>query len=103
MDIIYFYRYAGLIVLSVDAAILSGDERVKTLNIAAAPAAIELYFFLQAWFQAAPQAVFQTHLLFRQSSTHRSYQSGELIVLFYINIATSSFIVRYILGYIFDI
>lgn len=62
--------------LSIDAINLSGDERVKTLNIAAAPAAIELYFFLQAWFQAAPQAIFQTHLLFRQRTAIRSYQSG---------------------------
>ncbi|XP_011175340.1 uncharacterized protein LOC105207517 isoform X1 [Solenopsis invicta] len=75
------YRYAGLIVLSVDAINLSGDERVKTLNVAAAPAAIELYFFLQAWFQAAPQAVFQTHLLFRQTSVPRSYQSMTVQVL----------------------
>ncbi|XP_071648953.1 uncharacterized protein [Temnothorax longispinosus] len=72
------YRYAGLIVLSVDAINLSGNERVKTLNVAAAPAAIELYFFLQAWFQAAPQAVFQAHLLFRQSSVPRSYQSSKI-------------------------
>ncbi|XP_012524983.1 uncharacterized protein LOC105830291 [Monomorium pharaonis] len=69
------YRYAGLIVLSVDALNLSGKERIETLNVAAAPAAIELYFFLQAWFQAAPQAVFQAHLLFRQSSVSRSSQS----------------------------
>ncbi|KZC06888.1 hypothetical protein WN55_08122 [Dufourea novaeangliae] len=69
------YRYAGLIVLSVDAIMLSGKERTKTLDIAAAPAAIELYFFLQAWFQAAPQAIFQTHLLFRESSSHQSHQS----------------------------
>ncbi|XP_077275048.1 uncharacterized protein LOC143904327 isoform X2 [Temnothorax americanus] len=75
------YRYAGLIVLSVDAINLSGNERVKTLNVAAAPAAIELYFFLQAWFQAAPQAVFQAHLLFRQSSVPRSYQSMTVQVL----------------------
>ncbi|XP_011877793.1 PREDICTED: uncharacterized protein LOC105567494 isoform X2 [Vollenhovia emeryi] len=74
-------QYAGLIVLSVDAITLSGDERVKTLNVAAAPAAIELYFFLQAWFQAAPQAVFQAHLLFRQSSVLRSYQSIMVQVL----------------------
>jgi len=74
----HFYRYAGLIVLSVDAINLSGDERVKTLNVAAAPAAIELYFFLQAWFQAAPQAVFQAHLLFRQSTVPRSYQSSKI-------------------------
>lgn len=74
----HFYRFAGLIVLSVDAINLSGDERLKTLNIAAAPVAIELYFFLQAWFQAAPQAVFQAHLLFRQSSMHRSYQSRKI-------------------------
>ncbi|KAM0728195.1 hypothetical protein ACS0PU_005664 [Formica fusca] len=75
------YRYAGLIVLSVDAINLFGDARVKTLNVAAAPAAIELYFFLQAWFQAAPQAIFQTHLLFRQSSALRSYQSVTVQVL----------------------
>lgn len=75
------YRYAGLIVLSVDAISLSGDARIKTLNIAAAPAAIELYFFLQAWFQAAPQAVFQTHLLFRQSSARHSHQSIVVQVL----------------------
>ncbi|KAL6260289.1 hypothetical protein P5V15_007821 [Pogonomyrmex californicus] len=75
------YRYAGLIVLSVDAINLTGDERVTTLNIAAAPAAIELYFFLQAWFQAAPQAVFQAHLLFRESSVLRSHQSVKIQVL----------------------
>ncbi|XP_076632380.1 uncharacterized protein LOC143347246 [Colletes latitarsis] len=75
------YRYAGLIVLSVDAIILSGKERTKTLNIAAAPAAIELYFFLQAWFQAAPQAIFQTHLLFREASFHQSHQSVVIKVL----------------------
>lgn len=74
------YRYAGLIVLSVDALILSGNERIKTLNAAAAPAAMELYFFLQAWFQAAPQAVFQTHLLFRQT-TDRTFQSVSVQVL----------------------
>lgn len=75
------YRYAGLIVLSVDAINLSGDERVKTLNVAAAPAAIELYFFLQAWFQAAPQAIFQIHLLFRESFVSHSYQSKTVQVL----------------------
>ncbi|KAG5324831.1 XKR7 protein, partial [Pseudoatta argentina] len=75
------YRFAGLIVLSVDAINLSGDERLKTLNIAAVPAAIELYFFLQAWFQAAPQAVFQAHLLFRESSVPRSYQSMTVQIL----------------------
>ncbi|XP_053999203.1 uncharacterized protein LOC128887387 [Hylaeus anthracinus] len=75
------YRYAGLIVLSVDAIILSGNERTKTLNIAADPAAIELYFFLQAWFQAAPQAIFQTHLLFHESSLHQSHQSVVIKVL----------------------
>lgn len=74
---IFLIRYAGLIVLSVDAIKLAGDARIKTLNLAAAPAAIELYFFLQAWFQAAPQAVFQTYLLFSQNPIHRSYQSGE--------------------------
>ena len=55
---------------------LNGEERRKTLNVAAAPSAIELYFFLQAWFQAAPQAVLQTHLLFRERNSLRSYQSG---------------------------
>lgn len=75
------YRYAGLIVLSVDAIILSGKERTKTLSIAAAPAAIELYFFLQAWFQAAPQAIFQTHLLFREAPLQRSHQSVVIKVL----------------------
>lgn len=67
--------------LSVDAIILSGKERTKTLSIAAAPAAIELYFFLQAWFQAAPQAIFQTHLLFREAPLQRSHQSGTLVIL----------------------
>ncbi|XP_078047079.1 uncharacterized protein LOC144475251 isoform X2 [Augochlora pura] len=75
------YRYAGLIVLSVDAIMLSGKERTKTLDIAAAPAAIELYLFLQAWFQAVPQAIFQTHLLFRESSFHQSHQSVVIKVL----------------------
>ncbi|XP_076243460.1 uncharacterized protein LOC143184835 [Calliopsis andreniformis] len=75
------YRYAGLIVLSVDAIILSGNERTKTLNIAATPAAIELYFFLQAWFQAVPQAIFQTHLLFREASFHQTHQSVVIKVL----------------------
>ncbi|XP_076291855.1 uncharacterized protein LOC143214542 isoform X2 [Lasioglossum baleicum] len=75
------YRYASLIVLSVDAIILSGKERTKTLDIAAAPAAIELYLFLQAWFQAAPQAIFQTHLLFRESLYHQSHQSVVIKVL----------------------
>lgn len=85
------YRYAGLIVLSVDAIILSGEERTKTLNIAAAPAAIELYFFLQAWFQAAPQAVFQTHLLFRETTAHRSYQSVVIqVVCIFMSIAILS-------------
>ena len=55
---------------------LSGLERRKTLNVASAPAAIELYFFLQAWFQAAPQAVLQTHLLFRERKIQRTQQSG---------------------------
>lgn len=63
-------------VLCIDAIILTGTERAKTLNLAAAPAAIELYFFLQAWFQAAPQAIFQIHLLFREGSLHQSHQSG---------------------------
>jgi len=67
----------------VDAINLSGDARIKTLNIAAAPAAIELYFFLQAWFQAAPQAVFQMHLLFRERSTPRDYRSGIVISNFF--------------------
>ncbi|EFN84100.1 uncharacterized protein LOC105183574 [Harpegnathos saltator] len=75
------YRYAGLIVLSVDAINLTGDARIKTLNLAAAPAAIELYFFLQAWFQAVPQAVFQTYLLFLQNPLHRSYQSVMVQVI----------------------
>ncbi|XP_068965276.1 uncharacterized protein [Bombus flavifrons] len=75
------YRYAGLIVLSIEAIILSGKERTETLNIAAAPAAIELYFFLQAWFQAVPQALFQTHLLFRESSFHQTHQSAVVKVL----------------------
>ncbi|KAK0085185.1 hypothetical protein PV325_008871 [Microctonus aethiopoides] len=69
------YRFAGQIVVIVDAILLSGDERTKSLNVAAAPAAIELYFFLQAWFQAAPQAIFQTHLLFRERTVERTYQS----------------------------
>lgn len=69
-------RYAGLIVLSVDAILLTGEDRKKTLNVAAAPAAMELYFFLQAWFQAAPQAIFQTHLLFREKLVSRTHQSG---------------------------
>ncbi|XP_076670843.1 uncharacterized protein LOC143370100 [Andrena cerasifolii] len=75
------YRYAGLLVLVVDAIILSGKDRTKTLNIAAAPAAIELYFFLQAWFQAAPQAIFQTHLLFREASLYQTHQSVVVKVL----------------------
>ncbi|XP_017792855.1 PREDICTED: uncharacterized protein LOC108574733 [Habropoda laboriosa] len=75
------YRYAALIVLSIEAIILTGKERTKTLNIAAAPAAIELYFFLQAWFQAAPQAIFQTHLLFRGTLLHQSHQSVVVKVL----------------------
>ncbi|XP_020707294.2 uncharacterized protein LOC105684731 isoform X1 [Athalia rosae] len=91
------YRYAGLIVLTVDAIMLSGIERMKTLNIAAKPAAIELYFFLQAWFQAAPQAVFQTHLLFSQQTVKRSHQSVGiqisciLISIFVLSIQTMSF------------
>ncbi|XP_012286086.1 uncharacterized protein LOC105702809 [Orussus abietinus] len=75
------YRYAGQIVLAIDAILLSGQERTKTLNVAAVPAAIELYFFLQAWFQAAPQAVLQTHLLFRQEHIIRSAQSVTVHVL----------------------
>ncbi|EFN64737.1 hypothetical protein EAG_06955, partial [Camponotus floridanus] len=75
------YRYAGLLVFSVDAINLSGDARIKTLNIAAAPAAIELYFFLQAWFQAAPQAIFQMHLLFRERSASSDYRSVAVQVL----------------------
>ncbi|XP_051168800.1 uncharacterized protein LOC127286419 isoform X2 [Leptopilina boulardi] len=75
------YRYAGLIVLIVDAIMLSGIERKKTLNLAAAPAAMELYFFLQAWFQAAPQAVLQTHLLFRERTVERSQQSEAVQIL----------------------
>jgi len=71
----------------VDAINLSGDERLKTLNIAAVPAAIELYFFLQAWFQAAPQAVFQAHLLFRESSVPRSYQSS-IVENYFLNISS---------------
>jgi dynactin complex subunit len=71
----FFIRYAGLIVLSIDAIILSDEYRTKTLNIAAAPASIELYFFLQAWFQATPQAVFQTYL-FIERFVSRTYQSG---------------------------
>lgn len=59
---------------------LSGIERKKTLNLAAAPAAMELYFFLQAWFQAAPQAVLQTHLLFRERAVERSQQSGTYLL-----------------------
>lgn len=62
--------------LLVDAIRSSGEERKKTLNFVVAPAAIELYFFLQAWFQAAPQAVFQTHLLFKEKSLSRTYKSG---------------------------
>ncbi|XP_043288528.1 uncharacterized protein [Venturia canescens] len=69
------YRYASLIVLAIDATMLNGEERTRTLNMAAAPAAIELYFFLQAWFQAAPQAVFQTHLLFREYTNERTHQT----------------------------
>lgn len=83
---------------SVDAINLSGDARIKTLNIAAAPAAIELYFFLQAWFQAAPQAVFQTHLLFRERSVPRDYRSGISSIFFYffyINIITYCIFITY--------
>ncbi|XP_034943341.1 uncharacterized protein [Chelonus insularis] len=75
------YRFAGQIVVIVDSILLSGEERNKTLSIAAAPAAIELYFFLQAWFQAAPQAIFQIHLLFRERTTERTYQSVVIHVL----------------------
>ncbi|XP_043673585.1 uncharacterized protein LOC122631678 [Vespula pensylvanica] len=75
------YRYAGLIVMAVDAIILTGEKRSKTLNTSAAPASIELYFFLQAWFQAAPQAIFQTHLLFREYTVQRSFQSIVVHVL----------------------
>ncbi|XP_076764217.1 uncharacterized protein LOC143431393 [Xylocopa sonorina] len=75
------YRYAGLIVLSVEAIILTGKERTKTLNIAATPAAIELYFFLQAWFQAAPQAIFQIHLLYHESLLLHTRQSVGVKVL----------------------
>ncbi|XP_017888295.1 uncharacterized protein LOC108629877 [Ceratina calcarata] len=81
------YRYATLIVLSIDAILLTGKERTDTLNAAASPAAIELYFFLQAWFQAAPQAIFQTHLLFYESSSSSlssvtsSHQSAIVKVL----------------------
>ena len=71
-------RFARLIVLSVDAIVLSDEKRRKTLELAAKPAAIELYFFLQAWFQAAPQAVFQTHLLFQEINFSRTTQSGYL-------------------------
>lgn len=60
----------------IDAILLSGDERNKSLSVAAAPAAIELYFFLQSWFQAAPQAIFQIHLLLRERYTDRTYQSS---------------------------
>lgn len=73
------YRYATLIVLSIDALLLTGKDRVNALNAAASPAAIELYFFLQAWFQAAPQAVFQTHLLFSEPAG--SHQSAVVKVL----------------------
>ncbi|XP_014204092.1 uncharacterized protein LOC106636260 [Copidosoma floridanum] len=91
------YRFAGLIVLSVDALQLKGEERKKTLDIAAAPAAIELYFFLQAWFQAAPQAFFQMHLLLRERNTPRSAQSEVihglciLVSICVIAIKTTSF------------
>lgn len=66
----------GLIVLSVNAIRHTGEERRKTLNIFAAPAAIELYFFLQAWFQATPQALFQTHLFFKEKIVYHTFQSG---------------------------
>lgn len=77
----FSFRYASLIVLCIEAIILNGKERTKTLNIAAAPAAIELYFFLQAWFQAAPQAIFQTHLLFHESLFHQTHQSGTQFII----------------------
>ncbi|XP_015126344.1 uncharacterized protein LOC107047929 [Diachasma alloeum] len=75
------YRFAGQIVVIVDAILLSGVERRKSLNVAAAPAAIELYFFLQAWFQAAPQAILQIHLLFRERTAERTYQSVSVHIL----------------------
>ena len=87
------YRYAGLIVLIVDAIMLTGEERKKTINLAAAPAAIELYFFLQAWFQAAPQAVFQTHLLFREYTVERTHQSGTIFFSFSIHSCVLLFII----------
>ncbi|XP_008544814.1 uncharacterized protein LOC103569338 [Microplitis demolitor] len=75
------YRFAGQIVVIIDAILLRGDERNKSLSVAAAPAAIELYFFLQSWFQAAPQAIFQIHLLLRERYTIRTYQSIVVQVL----------------------
>lgn len=71
------YRLGSLIVLTTDSLRLHGAEREDTLKLAAAPAAMELYFFVHAWFQAAPQAVFQTHLLFREYKQERTYQTGE--------------------------
>lgn len=74
----FWYRHATLIVLSFDALRLTGDSRKKTLNLAAAPSPAELYFFLQAWFQAVPQAFFQTFVYYYfEREIPRTRQSGE--------------------------
>lgn len=60
--------------------LLTGRERIKTLDLAAAPTAIELYFFLQAWFQATPQGLFQTYLFLKHTHVNQTNQSGKSIV-----------------------
>lgn len=85
--IVLYCRYATQIVLSVDAILITGEERQKTLNELSAPAAIEFYFFLQAWFQAIPQALFQSHLCFRDNVEGKTIQSRECLSSF----ITSSF------------
>lgn len=66
--VIYNFRFAEQCFWSIEAYRANDDEVEELLQNAERNSVFELYHFLQAYLQAAPQILFQLHIIFRQTS-----------------------------------
>lgn len=65
--VIYNFRFAEQCFWSIEAYRATDDEVEKLLQNAGRNSIFELYHFLQAYLQAAPQILLQLHIIFKQT------------------------------------
>lgn len=67
--ILFIYRFAEQLFWSIEAARSQNEyETEELMHYAERNRVFELYHFLQAYLQAAPQILFQLHIIFKQTA-----------------------------------